>query len=417
MISFFDPDFLLLLVGGLSIWLVARLFSQPLTQLEEDETLMAQEKLGHTFNDRQDARKQLITTIFSIGCLILLFMLLMNSHLIAISEKVVPLGQLLTALMLYFTASFIVISLNQFLIMKARWYFNEMAVNPGLSYRWLFASILFILITVLLVTFLPTDFIPDFYPLMRFLSNAFVFLYGIVQAIIIFPIVFLISVINAIFSGERINEQIQEKIPEFTPQITETANSIPWTEGLKSLIFWVVFIGIVFLTLRYYLKNHGQFRALFQKFHLKAWLSRLWAWLKNGWQKTGQVIGETISIGMDQLKKMIKKPSIKLPKIKNLIRGLPPRHALILLYIDWIRWNQKQGIHRQAGLTPHEYAALCQKADPACEEAIQTLTAKFMKARYSCSSIDPSEVEIAQKTLAKLKKAFLSTEKEPAVSS
>ncbi len=412
LLNFFDSDYLLLLVGGLTIWLVARIFSQPLTQLEEDEALMAQEKLGHTFNDRYEARKKLITWIFAIGCLMMMLLLVMNSSLIAISENNVPPGHLLTPLIIYFAAGFIVISLNQFLIMKARWYFNNMTVTPGLSIRWLFASVIFILMTVLLVTFLPTGFIPDFFPVIQFLSSALVFLYGIVQVIIIIPIVLLISVINAIFSGERINEQVQESMPDFLPQVNESVGNVPLAEGLKSLFFWIVFIAIIFLTLRYYFKNHIHFQSFFQKFHLKAWLSRFWQWFKNGFQKTGHAIGETIKTGVNQIQTLIKKSTVKFPNIRNLTHRLPPRQALILLYMDWIQWNHKKGLQRAGWHTPNEYAALCQAADPACGEAIQNLTSLFIKARYTRSPIAPSEVKNAQETLTKLKNHFLTNERE-----
>ena len=162
--TFFDVPYILLIFFLFVIWGLTRIFSPPLYQLEEDQELMEQEKLGVTFNDRQDARRSLMGLVFVIGFIMVGMTVIIKGNFQYIPLIKTPTRAFVIALMTYFALAFIFLSLNQFAILKARWYFNDIQVNTDLSKRWLLFTVVFIAIIILLTVFLPTDFAFGFLP-------------------------------------------------------------------------------------------------------------------------------------------------------------------------------------------------------------------------------------------------------------
>ena len=192
--TFFDVPYILLIFFLFVIWGLTRIFSPPLYQLEEDQELMEQEKLGVTFNDRQDARRSLMGFVFVIGFIMVGMTVIIKGNFQYIPLIKTPTRAFVIALMTYFALAFIFLSLNQYAILKARWYFNDIQINTDLSKRWLLFTVVFIAIVILLTVFLPTDFAFGFLPVAQTLFEVIVYIFGIVQFLILLPI-FLYHVI------------------------------------------------------------------------------------------------------------------------------------------------------------------------------------------------------------------------------
>jgi hypothetical protein len=412
--GFFDMTYVLLIFFLFVIWGLTRIFSPPLYQLEEDQELMEQEKLGVTFNDRQEARRSLMGLVFFLGFVMVGMTVLLKGNVQFVPFVKTPTRAFITVLMIYFALAFIFLALNQYAILKARWYFNDIQVNPDLGKRWLLFSLVFILIVVLLTVFLPTDFAFGFLPVAQALFTVALYIFGLIQFLFLFPISFIVSLFNSLLGTQESDQPIQPALPEFNPDPAQAAGPLPWWDLVKSILFWAILLGLVIFAIRYYINSHQGLKAFFDRIRIKAWLTEFWQWFKRGFKKMGQVTAQTVQRGIRQVQKFFADREVRLPSLKDLIKHLPPRQALILTYLDWVRWNKTHGIPRQGSQTPLEYAGTLSQKWPGLEPYLTPFTADFIAARYTRQAITPAQLEEAQTLLAQMKSLILAQQDQAA---
>lgn len=412
--EFFDLQYGLLIFFLFIIWGLTRFFSPPLYQLEEDQALMEQEKLGVTFNDRQEARRSLMGLVFFLGFVMLGMTVILKSNFESIPAVETPARGFVITLILYFSLAFIFLALNHYAIQKARWYFNDINVNADLANRWLLFTVVFIIIVILLTVFLPTDFALGFLPVAQTLFKIIVYIFGLIQFIILLPISFVLSLLASLLGTQESEPPVQPEMPEFTPETTQTSGLFPWWDLVKSVLFWLIFIGAIVLAVRYFINNHQGLKTFFKNIQIKAWLTNFWKWLKNGMRKVGEATSETAQKTYRRIRKYLKEREVRLPSLGDLIRHLPPRQALILTYIDWVHWNEKHGLKRKKSQTPFEYAKAVNQHWPDLEVYITPFTNDFIAARYTSQPIDKALVEEAQSLLSTMKDSILKQQSLPA---
>jgi len=406
-INFFDVNTLLNVGGILFIWMLTWVFSHPLTQLEEDHSLMAQEKLGIVFTDRRKARRNLLNLIFILGFLMIILISMINYFIeiqlfIQINSK-----SFLPVLLLYFAAGFVFLSINQYAIMKTYWYLNEIPVNSDLTKRWILYTILFIIFVIFIIIFLPNDITLGFEPLLEIIAQIFLFLFSIFQFLIIFPIALVISLIASLFSDEPVENLIQDQVQEYIPAPPEISGSTPsWFAVIKSVLFWLVFILIIVFTIRFYFKNNNFLGSLVKNFRFVNWLKDFWKWIKEAILKIKRSTAASYKTGLKNISEYIRNRQIRLPKLAGSTRKMPPRQALIMTYLEWIQWNQQFGRERKKSETPLEYAQTYNQFYGESTTLVNTFTNVFIDARYSKHPINDAQVKEAKRLLAKLKETF-----------
>jgi hypothetical protein len=374
---------------------------------------MEQEKLGVTFNDRQEARRNLMGLVFSLGFVMLGMTVVLKGDVQFIPFIKTPTRTFLIMLMIYFALAFVFMALNQYAILKARWYFNDIQVNADLSKRWLLFTLVFIAIVILLTVFLPTEFSFGLMPVIQTLFNVIVYIFGIVQFLFLFPISFIISIFNTLLGTQESEQTIQPALPEFTPETTQTTGPLPWWDVVRSILFWVVFIVLIVLAIRYTIRNHQGLKTFFDQIQLKTWWSNFWKWVKRGFKTVSEATAATVQKGIQQVRQFFAEREAKLPKLVDLIKRLPPRQAMILTYLDWVRWNKKNGLPRQSSQTPLEYAETLNKKWPGLENDLTAFTADFITARYSRQDFDATQLDEAQDLLGAMKAFILSQQIQP----
>lgn len=404
--NFFDPSSMFYIFGILFIWMLTWLFSEPINKLEEDHELMEQEKLGAVFTDRREARRRLINLIFILG----FSMILLVSSIKYLFESQ-PLNQirsssLLIVLILYFATGFIFLSINQYAIMKAYWYINDISVNPDLLKKWVFYSILFIFFVVILIIFLPKDFDIELNQFMKQIFSVFVNLFTLIQFVIIFPIIFILTLISSLFSGEPIQGQIQEQVQEYVPTFTQPNAQIPWLELVKTILFWLVFLVTIFFAVRFYITNNLRIKSIFDDFHLVGWVKDFWNWLKEGFLNLQRKTVKNYKSGIENIRKYFKKSQRNLSKLTGIIRKKPPRQDVIMTYVEWVQWNNELGLKRKTSQTPMEFAQICNQYNDETTGMVNTFTDTFITARYSTHPINEQQAQEARRLLAKLKEAY-----------
>lgn len=413
LLEFFDVQYLLLAFFLFVIWGLTRIISSPLFQLEEDQALMEQEKLGVTFNDRQEARRSLMGLVFFIGFIMVGMVVIIKGNFQSIPVTEIPTRAFVIALLTYFSLGFIFLSLNYYAILKARWYFNDIQVNTDIAKRWLLFTMIFILVVNLLTIFLPTDFAFGFLPVAQTLFKAIVYIFGILQFLIMVPITFFLSLFGSLLGNQESEQISQPEMPEFAPEITQPTTALPWWDMIRSILFWLIFVGVVILAIRYYINNHPGLKDFFTRLRIKAWLAELWKWLKRGLRKVGEAAQETVRKAVQQARNYFSDREVKLPSLKDIIRHLPPRQALILTYLDWVHWNDKYGLKRRKSQTPIEYAEAIHQRWPELDAYLIAFTDDFIAARYTHAAINKEQLEEAQSLLAKMKAVILDRQSLP----
>jgi hypothetical protein len=219
------------------MWLLTWSFSAPLNQLEEDEALMEQEKLGYTFTDRYKARRNLINLVFTIGIAMILITVVWKSNLALFPDLPRSNGIDLVVLMIYFVTGFLFLAINQYAIMKARWYFSDIPVNPDLAKRWVYFSIIFILVVILVIVFLPTNFSFGLSSIVQWLADAIYFLISLITSFIIAPFILLMMFVESLFGSEPLEQTFEPITLEPPSLIPQTTGAMPWWDIVRSIIF------------------------------------------------------------------------------------------------------------------------------------------------------------------------------------
>jgi len=328
--NFLDPKSTFYIFGILFIWMMTWLFSGPINKLEEDHELMEQEKLGVVFTDRRDARKKLVNLIFILGFIMIFLVSSINYFFASQAIDQANSSRILAVLILYFAAGFVFLSLNQYAIMKAYWYFNDISVNPDLIKRWIFYTVLFIIFVISVIILLPKDFSIEINQFVEFLYRVIIFIFSILQFLILFPIILIITLLLSLFSGEPIQEQIQDQVQEYQPVIPQPAGQMPWIEVVKTILFWAVFLVIIIFTIRFYLKNNIRIRSLFKNFPLASWIKDFWNWIKKGFLLLKQETASKYQSGIENIRRYLKERGRNLPKLSNILNIMPPRQEIIM---------------------------------------------------------------------------------------
>jgi len=407
--NFFDLDFMLRSSGLLLVWLLAWFFSAPLIQLEEDHALMEQEKLGFTFTDRYKARRSLIGLVFSLGIVMIILLGIWKSSLPFFFDVPMSTTLLIAIMLAYFFTAFVFLALNQYAIMKARWYFNDIPVNPKLAQHWLFYSLVFISLVIVVIILLPTNLPLDISQLAQWLAEAITFLFTLILSLILAPFALVISLLGRLLNVEIPEETVQQAEPEMTEILPTAITSVPWWDVVKSIIFWTVFLTVVIFAITYYLRNKPNLLGFFRELKIASWVRNFWQWLVRGVQSFHKTAGESIRKGIDSVGTFLRRQKLSLPPIVDLARYLPPRQAVILVYTDWIQWNSQHGFDRKLSQTPLEYAQAFYQRLPEADdlvEPVNLLTDVFIQARYSKRSILRAQARQAQSISHQLKKNF-----------
>ena len=408
LLTFFNMDFLIRAVAIMLIWLLTWFFSFPLNQLEEDEALMEQEKLVLIFTDRYKARRKLIGLIFNLGILMILSMMLLSSNRLSFIEDPPATGFILGVILVYFFIGFVFLAINQYAIMKARWYFSNIDIGPHLATRWLFFSFIFLLFVSIIIIFLPTNLPLGISSVAQWLSEAFFYIISILFNILTFPIFLIIALITRLFGGETIDQTFTpaEPAPEIIPQIIGTT---PWFDVVRSILFWLTFMVVVFTAVFYYINNKPSFNQFLRSLGIFSLIRELWRLIKRGFKETQSAASETIQTGIHKFQSFLKNQRSKLRLSTRLIKQLPPRKAVIKIYTDWVQWNQKKGITRKISQTPYEYAQSYAHNNPEIADLvdpINALTDIFVQARYSRRPVVETQALKAQEITNQLKKSL-----------
>lgn len=399
--NFFDGEYLFSLLVVLTAWVVGSWFASVLMELEGDEHLWDREHGEPLFSDRAEARRQLIGGIFVLGGVMLALTALVRSNLSFLGIQAAYLRTGLLNVVLYFVLGLILLSLSQLAVLRARWSLERIPLRSNLAARWAVYTLILLIVVAAVVSLLPTNYSLGLLGTLNFLIGGLVALFYLV--ILLMGVIFglLLRLLALLFGGQVLPRPIAPP-PMLPPPPLAPATSITWVEVLKSLFFWIVFLGILGYSIYYYLRQRQDLLVHLRRLPGWSWLVQALRWLGGGVGRLNRNLVEVIQAGWRRLHPATTRQS---PGYFNL-RRLSPRERVQFFYRAMVRRGGESGVPRKPAQTPFEYESTLRPAVPESEGDLSELTRAFVQAQYSPHPITSENAVEAQGYWERIKKAL-----------
>ncbi len=340
---------------------------------------------------------QSITARFFVGGVLLLIITglsrLTIGSLLDLNRPSVP--GLVINVLIYFLLGLVLLGQVQYTTMHRRWHAREVKVTEKLAARWVRYSVIFIGLAALVAFLIPTGYTMGF---LETAGNAFAILAAILRFILNL-IIFLVSLPLWLLLLLFRRDAAPPSLPKLSTEVEESQASPgigtpPWFEILRSLVFWLVALGVVFYVVRSYLRDHPEIRKALSSLWLFRAIGDLLAALWRRLTGLAQAIGERIPRTLT-LRQRASKPSRHDFRLFRL-NALSPRERTLYYYLSILRRAGQQGFRRKDSQTPYEYDATLEPHLPQAQQEMGLLTDDFVEARYSPHPIDQEKEKEAR---------------------
>jgi hypothetical protein len=414
--EFLSPDFLFAASLVFIIWLVSGQFADLLDEMGFAQALIAEE-FPALESEKAPVHDRLLSLIFSVGTGLVVLTALVRVDLRAIfSQSGTAAFAEIPALLggggstlLYFMLGLVLLSQTQFIDLHTRWSLHKIPVSPVLAGRWAGYSLVFLGLLAALVSLLPTSYsLGLLYILGYGLSFISSFLFFIGQ-LIISILLFLFSLPFLLLGQKSPSENVTITPPQFPPPPAEAlsqAATPAWWEVLKSMGFWVIFLGILGFSILQYLRQHEEALAFLRKIPGVADLARLWDWLQALFTRAKSGLALALEAGRKRLRTRRTTPHQPFRNGFFNLRRLDPRQKIYFYYLAFLRRSTESGLPRGLSQTPSEFAARLDRALPEAEPEIDALTEAFIEARYTRQTVEPKKANAVKEDWERLRKAL-----------
>lgn len=307
------------------------------------------------------------------------------------------------ALLVYFIAGLWLVSQARLLLMRARWTTDGVATPPDMAGRWNRNALLLILLVAFVAAFLPVGRTFGLAIILQYVAGAVFFVVQIVF-FLLSSLLFLILGLLGLRAAEPPEEAPVAAMPAPTPPVP--AGPVSETPALiMGGLFWVVVGAVTLVALLFFLRERG-FRL--ETSFLGRWWRQIAVWLRALWRGGAQQAAGLRAAIVERLR------GDEAPAGPDAGRGwrflrvnaLPPREQVRYFYLSTVRRAGEQGVAREAGETPSEYAADLKQGWPEAEPEIETLTGAFLEARYSRQPIEVEEVSLVRQVWKRVRAAL-----------
>ena len=413
--SFFTVE--LIAAVGLSalVWYSARAFANDLDNLYDRGHAREWDDLGKLQNALHDIRRRLAVRIFGLGFLVILLAVLarIDPGLVEratgqpAGQKIAPVVNVLA----YFALAFVLLSQTQFALLRSRWNWQNVQVNPRVLTNWIRYSLIFFAALAVLVFFLPTHYSLGLFDTLRAAFEFFSAVIGLLFLLFSFPIGLFLSLFNLSPATAQMPEQSIAPTP--TPPVT----SIPgqpaaWWSFIQSLFFWIVFLGVIYLAARFYLRQNQAFMNALSAVPLGGWLRTWWQKLSAWWMNVRGQVNRVVTAGVNRLQNRRSSQPPRQPgrRLINLKR-MDPRQQIIYYYLNILEMSNQKGLSRKPSQTPYQYSQELRQQLPEAGDELQDLTQTFVEARYSPHNVEAQQAKAASSWWERVKNRLQSFEK------
>lgn len=381
------------------IWLMGWQFTRCLLDLESGDPALDRELMQDLDRSQQAARQSLVTTIMLIGVPMVLLNAVQRMSL-RNAGQVVEAAQLPGAhLLIYFVLGLILLSKTRLAMLRSGWQWERIPIGRGLSTRWIGYSLALVGALLLIAIVLPTHYSVG-------LLGTLSYLLTLIIALVEFVFLTIAALIAALFS--LLFPQVSREprpMPTFPtlPPPTPTQVAPPTiSEFAQSLIFWIVFFGVMIYLIRQYARQHPALEDVLQR--LPGWsiFGRWWRWLRELFGGLGAKITATLEARRQLRSAPAARSGVKIDRWVN-VRRLPPREQVRFYYHALLRRGRERGYPRRPAQTPNEYARDLVASVPELDQEVAAMTDQFSEARYSRHDITPERVGVVRRAWDRIK--------------
>jgi len=268
-------------------------------------------------------------------------------------------------------------------VLRARWFSQDVEINPAIMNQWHRTSILFVGLVALIALLLPLG-------RTGWLAPAIEWLFALViRAIMVIALAFgavfelLMRLLRALFGetgGELPPAEPVPMPPPIPSQEEMTSRLPPWLGGA---ILWLVVVLVAGFLLVSFLQSTELHRSRVGK-----WFQHLRLWWRARRQRYGLALTQQVNKAIGRFRRMRRKAS-PASRIRE-SRHVPatPRDKVRQYYLSAVQEATDRGRPRPGPRTPLEYARDLAEAWPEAQTDVTDLTEAFVDARYSEHEID-----------------------------
>ena len=413
----FTPELVITLMLAFAAWELTTQFLDLLDEMGLDMNLADREETAHIRGEAIPAHQRLVTLIFGtgIGLVILTALSRFNMRTILLSSSGLPPLEISrfsggeAGALLYFIFGLALLSLSRLMSLQTQW--NRLHVpvsSPNLPRQWVTYSLLFLLALAFLTSLLPAG---DSFGLFSVLGMLLAFILGIFVFLAEIAVALILLLVSLPFlllgkPAPLITRTGSPVLPTLPAPADYAMTSSALFELVKSILLWGSLAAILIFALVHFVRQHDELFAALRKSRITNWLLLAWQWLYRNVTKTSGDISRAIAEGWHSVRSRLERRRI-LPQSGFLrLRALDPRRRIYFFYLAMIRRSGEQGLVRQPSQTPSEYAETLEKALPTEEEDIESITAAFIKARYSRREVDAVQANIVKATWDRIRRAL-----------
>jgi hypothetical protein len=420
--NFITFELLAGLVLAVIAWFVGSYFGELLDAMGMEQALIDQSIEVPDERSQPNAHNRLVSLIFSILIILVMFAALVRVDLTGIQDfgegiKIIqmpPLSGGGASTLAYFMLGLALLSQTQFISLHTHWGLTRIPVSGNLAGRWALYSILFLILLAIIAGLLPTHYSMGFFSTLGYWLDFLLSILFFIGQVIFSLFVLLINLPFLLLGKEAPLAKNAPASPEIpTPPALEVAitTSVPWLGMVKTIFFWLFFLGVVIFTLSQYLRQHEEVIAGLRRIPGWKYLARFRSWLQSLFAGMGRKISRITKSGrewtsaLNASRRFIAQGGYINPK------RLTPRQKIYFYYLALIRRGGEQGIPRQPAQTPWEYARTLDRALPTAEDDIDQLTDAFVEARYSRHAVGNEDANRVKKTWEKIRRALQGKDK------
>ncbi len=379
--NFITGEYLVDLILLFFFWSVANIFSEELSRLEGDEKVLRAERETGIIEHRPEVRRSLANLILVIGGAMIVLAAFMRLDWETLWGNCPPPSADIVNILVYFLLALALLSLTQFSIMRVHWILNRVPIDRNLATRWLFYAALFLFVIAALAFVLPTRYSVGLLAVLGYLLNLLLTFISIIAFILTLPIIFLIGLLASLMGRSAPQAPAPPRPPQPPPVLI--ANGAGWTEILKSILFWLIFLGVIGFSLFSYLQRHQKWLQSLRHVPALGWLlnglANLWNWLRRVNHSVAASLGAGVRRFRDRQVGRLEQVGGRLFSL----RRLSPRQKVLFYYLAMVRRISERGLPRQPHQTPNEYAHTLEQQLPEVDDEVNSITGYFNEARYS----------------------------------
>jgi hypothetical protein len=420
---FFDVEYVIAVVFIILVWLLSGYMAGLLDEMGLEEALIRYEMAVEAPLEGPPARERLLSIILGLGFILVILTALMRVNMRMLFQgefaelEIQPLPYLAAgawSVLLYFLLGLVLMSLSQFARLNARWRFQKIEVTRQMAGRWVVYSLIFIVLLALVASLLPTNYSLGLLSAiaygLQWLFGILIFVFGFLWTLLLF----LLSQLALLF---RIQPHGEEPLPtqtytppEIPPELVPSG-AYPWLDVVKSILFWVVFLGVISFSLIQFARQHEDIVNAIRRFPALSWFSRLWRWLSVGFKGLNRRVSVVVEEGLQRLRAR-REIRVARSAVQYLnLRRLTPRQRVYFFFFAMLRRGEERGLPRQEAQTPHEYAATLEGIIPEVDQDLASLTESFVEARYTRKEIDEEQATLVRHYWERIRGALRSLRK------